>query len=104
MMKILMAVFFLTMAFLSKSWGKHYLVETKDFKDRDDTDGQDFNARSLINRMWSLNQLVALNRLPLWRQQRILGNIDRIIRNSRNGLMDFNLGEVEINKRNCYRR
>merc|ERR1719153_389524 len=102
-MKILMALFFLTMAFLSKSWGKHYLIKTDDVQHGDDNDGLDMNkvdAKTLIDTMFTDDELDGFDYLPVKKQKKIIKDIDKIIENVRYRDMDFNMGVMEDIKEN----
>ena len=99
-----MAVFFLTMAFLSHSLGKHYLVETDDLQHGNDNDGLDMNkvdAETLINTMFTDEELDGFDYLPVKKQKKIIKDIDKIIENVRYRDMDFNMGVMEDIKENA---
>merc|ERR1719153_263550 len=103
-MRILMAVFFLTMAFLSQIWGKHYLIKTDDVQHGNDKDGLDMNkldAKTLINTMFTDEELDGFDYLPVNKQKKIIKDIDKIIENVRYRDMDFNMGVMEDIKENA---
>merc|ERR1712002_223743 len=94
-MKILMVVLFLTIAFLSQSWGKHLLVETDDANNGLDTNTVD--AETLIYTLFKDEELDGFEKLPAKKQKRIIKDINKIIENVGNGGkdMDFNMGVME---------
>ena len=99
-----MAVFFLTMAFLSQSWGKHYLIKTDDVQHGNDNDGLDMtnvDAKTLINAMFTDNELDGFDYLPVKKQKKIIKDINKIIENIRYRDMDFNMGVMEEIKENA---
>merc|ERR1719348_2573247 len=113
-----MAVFFLTMAFLSQSWGKHYLIKTDDVQHgnnndcritvdaetMNDNDGLDMttvDAETLINKMFTDDELDGFDYLPVKKQKRIIKDIDKIIENVRYRDMDFNMEVMEDIKENA---
>merc|ERR1712055_775812 len=94
-MKLIMAVLFLTMAFLSQSWGKHLLVETEDANDGLDTNTVD--AETLIYTLFKDEELDGFEKLSAKKQKKIIKDINKIIENVGNGRkdMDFNMGVME---------
>jgi len=93
-MKLLMAVLFLTIAFLSQSWGKHLLVETEDANDGLDTNTMD--AETLIYTLFKDEELDGFEKLSAKKQKRIIKDINKIIKNVNIGRnMDFNMGVME---------
>ena len=89
-----MAVLFLTMAFLSQSWGKHLLVETEDANDGLDTNTVD--AETLIYTLFKDEELDGFEKLSAKKQKKIIKDINKIIKNVNIGRnMDFNMGVME---------
>merc|ERR1739844_313769 len=87
-MKILMVVLFLTIDFLSQSWGKHLLVETDDANNDDDIDGLYTNTVDAQTLIYTLSTK---------KQKKIIKDINKIIKNigNRRKDMDFNMGVME---------
>ena len=90
-----MAVSFLTIAFLPQSWGKHFLVETDDADNGLDTDNVD--AETLIYTLFKEEELDGFENLSGRKQKKIIADINKIIKNVRNGRKDtdFNMGIME---------
>ena len=83
---------FLTFSFFSLSLGKHYLVETNDASDGDDTDGLDMNkvdAETLIFTLFKDEELDRFKNLPEKNQKKIITDIDKVIEYVRDGNKDF---------------
>merc|ERR1739844_436664 len=102
-MKIFLVTFFLTITFLSQSWGKHYLVKTKGDKTKDvesrdakykkgldELDIND-NAKTLIYTGLDDEELKAFKRMPKKKKKMIIKDIDEIVDNVRNGIEDMDL-------------
>merc|ERR1711970_507086 len=102
-MKLLMAVLFLTIAFLSQSWGKHLLVETEDANDGLDTNTVD--AETLIYTLFKDEELDGFEKLSAKKQKKIIKDINKIIKNVNNKKRHgFQHGCHGRNSRNCWRR
>ena len=90
-MKIFLVTFFLIIAFLSQSMGKHFLIKTDD-DDDDASNGRDYagldmstvDAKTLINTVFTDDELDAFENLPKEKQTEIVKDIDKIIDNVRN--------------------
>merc|ERR1712208_76990 len=101
-MRIFLITFFLTITFLSQSWGKHYLVKTKGGKTRgwqdvkykkgglDELDDND-NAKTLIYTAFNGEELKSFKRMPQKKRTMIIKDIDKIIDNVRKGKEDMDL-------------
>merc|ERR1739844_724722 len=106
-MKIIMAVLFLTIAFLSQSWGKHLLVETDDTNNGDDIDGLDTNnvdAETLIYTMFKEEELDGFESLSAKKQKKIIKDINNIYKSSRKKRQGFQHWSHGRNQWNCWRR